>query len=145
MEASDTGWSEKKKWLEFTEKNARYLAVFCSGTKELVGYLYFQFIMEDTANDSVQIPVIYCFELQIKNSYKRQGIGAFLMSMFEGIGKKQGMVKAMLTVFKNNTSAISFYQIRNYLPDEISPSCYYDSQEEASQFSYEIFSKSLLV
>lgn len=42
------------------------------------------------------------FEIQVVPEYQRRGIGAYLISLLETIGKATQMEKVMLTVFKGN-------------------------------------------
>ncbi|TPX59894.1 hypothetical protein PhCBS80983_g02155 [Powellomyces hirtus] len=125
--AKDTGWSSKDKLAEMTEENALYVVATeqrPGGPAEKVGFLYFQFTMEDSCDDEGdpessdqesedrQAPVIYCYELQLETGYQRRGFGTYFMDMLEELGSKYRMRKSMLTVFKSNTAAIAFYQKR---------------------------------
>ncbi|KAJ1547651.1 hypothetical protein HK405_005270 [Cladochytrium tenue] len=81
-------------------------------------------------------------ELQLVESARRRGIGRYLMSLLEAIGRREGTRKAMLTVFKSNSQALAFYSRLGYKPDGISPSrCL--PPAEAEEYSYEIMSKVL--
>ncbi|KAJ3155752.1 hypothetical protein HDU86_004221 [Geranomyces michiganensis] len=153
--AKDTGWSSSNKLGEMTEEHARYVIATettADGRTVRVGFLYFQFTMEDSDENELdgdsgsdqerQIPVVYCYELQIQQAYQRRGLGAYFMDMMEELGAKYRMKKAVLTVFKSNTSAIAFYTKRGYDIDGISPSKHL-SPRRAARISYEIFSKKL--
>ncbi|KAI8919352.1 hypothetical protein DFJ77DRAFT_274334 [Powellomyces hirtus] len=140
-----------------TEENALYVVATeqrPGGPAEKVGFLYFQFTMEDSCDDEGdsersdqesedrQAPVIYCYELQLETGYQRRGFGTYFMDMLEELGSKYRMRKSMLTVFKSNTAAIAFYQKRGYRIDGISPSNHLPPRR-AARVSYEIFSKVL--
>ncbi|KAI8591034.1 hypothetical protein BDZ88DRAFT_413180 [Geranomyces variabilis] len=156
--AKDTGWSSSDKLGEMTEENARYVIATettSDGSTARVGFLYFQFTMEDTCDpegeeadadsgseEERQIPVVYCYELQLEEAYQRRGLGTYFMNLLEELGLKYQMKKSMLTVFKSNTSAIAFYTNRGYDIDGISPSNHLPPRR-AARISYEIFSKSL--
>ncbi|KAJ3024233.1 hypothetical protein HKX48_004506 [Thoreauomyces humboldtii] len=110
---------------EMTEPNARYIVAVDGESvsdappvqKSIVGFLYFQFTMED-CNDEEQsevsniedehgesdvgsgvteIPVVYCYELQLEAGFQRRGVGSHLMSILERVGALYGMRKALLT------------------------------------------------
>ncbi|KAJ3077577.1 ndufv1NADH dehydrogenase flavoprotein subunit 1 [Quaeritorhiza haematococci] len=130
VSAKDTGWSDEKKRDEMREPDARFLVAHLRRTAssgglgggedgvrteepgEPVGFLYFQFTMEDAGpdDDDVQVAVVYCYELQMENRAQRKGLGRHLMHLMESLGRKWGMQKGMLTVFKENTAAMSFYK-----------------------------------
>ncbi|TPX70910.1 hypothetical protein SpCBS45565_g01393 [Spizellomyces sp. 'palustris'] len=152
--AKDTGWSDQDKLAEMSEEHAMYLIAQASDG-QLVGFLYFQFVMEDYCADDnesgedssddkeeEQIPVIYCYELQLESSFQRNGLGAHFMRILEEVGRKYRMEKSMLTVFKSNEAAINFYRQLGYDVDGISPSKHLPPRR-AARISYEIFSKCL--
>jgi len=58
-QAANVGWNQKKKIKEMKEKDARYLVV-STDTKEIVGFLYFQFSTEMDMKD-VEYPVFYMY------------------------------------------------------------------------------------
>jgi len=57
-QAANVGWNQKKKIKEMKEKDARYLVVRTTNSKEIVGFLYFQFSTEMDMKD-VEYPVFY--------------------------------------------------------------------------------------
>ncbi|KAI8806340.1 hypothetical protein BJ742DRAFT_368733 [Cladochytrium replicatum] len=121
-----------------------------------IGFLYFQFTMEDCSDpdlaaeligsnlleDGFQVPVMYCYELQLDKDYRRGGLGKHMLKIMEELGKAWKMRKAMLTVFKHNTDAIGFYNSMRYEIDAISPSNCLPARR-AQRVSYEILSKRL--
>ena len=54
----------------------------------------------------------HSYEIQIAQAYQSHGLGTHMMEVYEGIGKRTNMKKAMLTVFKENQNAIKFYERR---------------------------------
>ncbi|KAL6613581.1 acyl-CoA N-acyltransferase [Neocallimastix sp. 'constans'] len=137
-QAANVGWNQKKKIKEMKEKDARYLVV-STDTKEIVGFLYFQFSTEMDMKD-VEYPVFYIMEIQLVQKVRNLGIGRRLMNIGEQWSKKYKMERLMLTVFLKNKDAIKFYEKLGFKPDEISPSqCL--SSEEAKEYDYEIMSK----
>lgn len=56
----------------------------------------------------------HIFLLYVLPEYRRQGLGAALMSTAESYAKKQGDRQITLQVFENNQTAKDFYQKLNY-------------------------------
>jgi len=73
----------------------------------LLGFLSYQLVDEDGVG-----PVIYIYEIHA--GAQNKGIGTALMKCVEVIGKHEGSVKAMLTVFVSNKDAIRFYERCGY-------------------------------
>ena len=129
-ERSGWGWSDKKKWKEHTDPDARFL-VARNIAGEVIGFTHFRFLQEK------KHAVLYIFELQVAANGRRCGLGKHMMQICELMARKNAMKFVMLTVFKNNLSAIQFYRSKmKYDVDETSPSmCGVDDQP------YEILSK----
>lgn len=83
---------------------------------EVLGFLSFMVTYEDGKE------VIYCYEIHLSPATQGQGLGKELMRRFEEIGRRVGLEKAMLTVFKSNAKAVAFYERLGYDVDEFSPS-----------------------
>ncbi|KAL3474677.1 acyl-CoA N-acyltransferase [Aspergillus californicus] len=83
--------------------------------KEVEGFIEFMVTYEDGYE------VLYCYEIHLAPKVQGQRLGEELMSRFEGIGRRIGLEKAMLTVFKSNNRAIKFYERVGYTEDEYSP------------------------
>ncbi|KAJ3287340.1 hypothetical protein HK104_008656 [Borealophlyctis nickersoniae] len=97
---------------------------------------------EDYEDVNDQIAVMYCYELQLEPHARSIGLGTHLMRIAEAIGKRWGMRKGILTVFKCNVAAIGFYRKMGYDVDGISPSKHLPPRR-AQRISYEILSKRL--
>ncbi|KAI8854195.1 acyl-CoA N-acyltransferase [Chytridium lagenaria] len=116
VKAEDTGWTDRRKRKEMSERDGKYLIAFQStnNTEFPVGFMYFQFLSEESydAEDEKhgEVPVVYCLELQIEPSSQGHGLGSLFMKAMEKLGVAQGLTKAMLTVFKSNEKARSFYK-----------------------------------
>ncbi|EED18855.1 GNAT family acetyltransferase Nat4, putative [Talaromyces stipitatus ATCC 10500] len=82
---------------------------------EVLGFLSFMTTYEDGKK------VLYCYEIHIHPSLQGQGIGRHLMSLFEETGRRIGLEKGMLTVFRANSPAVGFYSRLGYTVDEYSP------------------------
>lgn len=81
-------------------------------------------------------PILYVYEIQIHSKFQRQSLGKKLMMFMQIIGMKMKMKRLMLTVFKSNLKALSFYKNKlGYTVDESSP----DVED------YEILSKSIQI
>ncbi|KAF9107167.1 N-alpha-acetyltransferase 40 [Mortierella sp. AM989] len=138
--SSKDGWCREDKEEEMQDTTSRYLIAFHGEVP--VAMIHFQFVEEETMTDRVA-DVAYCYEIQVTRDYQRRGIGEYLISLLEIIGKSTIMEKVMLTVFKANKNAIKFYLERlHYEYDEISP-CVCLTRGRASRFDYEILSKPL--
>lgn len=82
---------------------------------EVLGFLSFMTTYEDGKE------VLYCYELHVHPSLQGRGIGRYLMVLFEETASRIGLTKAMLTVFKVNVVALTFYERLGYEVDEYSP------------------------
>ncbi|GAA5962112.1 hypothetical protein JCM3765_005526 [Sporobolomyces pararoseus] len=141
---SEDGWDPADKRKELFHVESRFcvlrsndLSIESDGQKNrLLGYTIFRFDTEETAGDE-EADVVYCYELQVESNAHGQGVGRLLMDRLERIGKATKMDKTMLTVFKANGSATSFYEKIGFVVDEIDPSNY----EESDEVDYKILSK----
>ncbi len=106
-------------------------------TEELVGFLSFMLTYED------EYEVIYCYEIHLKPQLRGSGIGKQLMAIMEDMGRKAGVVKAMLTVFVENKAALGFYEKLGYGTDEYSPAPKNLRNGVIKKPTYLILSKSL--
>lgn len=122
---SSVGWAEGKKRKEMKLPDMRYLIVRNmdtkwteddSGKRNVLGFLSFMVTYEDGKE------VAYCYEIHLQPTAQGLGLGRKLMLTMEDIGRRIGLEKAMLTVFKSNTRALDFYQRRlGFGVDEYSP------------------------
>ncbi|KAI9203077.1 acyl-CoA N-acyltransferase [Polychytrium aggregatum] len=105
-------WSDEGKRAEMSSKSSRYLFALDRTSQTPLGFVHFQFVMEDCTDGGPYLPqqaAIYCYELQIAESQQGKGIGRQLLDAMEHIGRDTGMRKAMLTTFKSNDRATRFY------------------------------------
>ena len=121
--ASSIGWSPARKRAEMQLDDMKYLLWsrksghgYNLTTYKVEGFLSFMLTYEDG------IPVIYCYEIHLKPKLQGRGIGRDLMEMMEGVGRKAGVKKAMLTVFTRNKATRGWYERMGYRVDEFSPS-----------------------
>jgi ribosomal protein S18 acetylase RimI-like enzyme len=123
----DFPWNEEDKLKELSSQDSRSLVLFTKKDHLPIGFLSFQFILEDTLDPVVKVSVLYLFELCIQQKHQGKGLGSCLIHMSEQIGRQLNMCKIMLTVFKSNLKAFSLYQKRGFELDEISPELKDDS------------------
>ncbi|EPS30643.1 hypothetical protein PDE_05595 [Penicillium oxalicum 114-2] len=140
--ASSTGWSRSKKRREMRLPEMKYLIlrrrpelpgssslqpsressnevqVVKEGTRDkrrILGFLSCMVTYEDGKK------VMYCYEIHLAAEARGRGLGALLMQRMEEIGRRIGLEKSMLTVFRSNTTARKFYEKGGYEVDEYSP------------------------
>lgn len=131
------GWNEKDKKDELKEKNPWFL-IAKNSESQIVAFAHFKFDFDE------EIPVLYCYEVQVREDMRGKGVGKFLMQILELIGSKAEMQKIMITVFKHNPRAIHFFtDILKYVDDETSPK-FMDPIDE-KEYCYEIMSKPLKI
>ncbi|KAF0718066.1 hypothetical protein AaE_010726 [Aphanomyces astaci] len=132
-EDSTWGFDLAKKRVELFEDAARYIIVERT-PGQVDAFLHFRFV-EDEGD-----AVVYVYEIQVGPGLQRQGLGKRLMQLLQLIGRKYRMKLILLTVFKTNVAAMTFYtETMGFDIDDTSPSAHGDMSE-----SYEILSKSLV-
>ncbi|KAK2752634.1 hypothetical protein FQN55_006747 [Onygenales sp. PD_40] len=143
---STTGWSPAKKKNEMKLLDMRYMLLVRQdsgeeagqdGGREIGGFLSFMVTYEDG------IEVIYCYEIHLAPPLQHRGIGKILIGGYEDIGRKVGVKKCMLTVFKANVSGMRFYERLGYREDEFSPRPMKLRNGNTREFDYMILSKDL--
>jgi ribosomal protein S18 acetylase RimI-like enzyme len=98
-----------------------------------MGFLEYRILIED---DSV---VLYIWEIHLVPRVHKQGLGRYMMQIAELIARKHGLDKIMLTVFKQNVTAMNFYKNKlRYVIDDTDPSM------SGEKVNYEILSKVLV-
>ncbi|CAO2835399.1 unnamed protein product [Amaranthus hypochondriacus] len=130
---SDWPIEEKVKHRDMVAPEARYIFVYevpnVVSTNEkiskpsnecncnVVGFVHYRFILEE------ELPVLYVYELQLEPHIQGKGLGKFLMQLLELIARKNSMAAIMLTVQRQNRSAMFFYTSKlGYCISSISPS-----------------------
>ncbi|KAG8625488.1 hypothetical protein KVT40_007239 [Elsinoe batatas] len=144
--ASAMGWHKGRKRREMRDRDMRYLIVRDStpegdqtrgGTASVAGFLSFMLTHEDG------LPVIYVYEVHLKPSIRKSGVGKQLMNLVEHIGASVGVDKSMLTVFRSNDKAVKWYERLGYTVDEYSPPDKKLRGDKVKQADYLILSKTL--
>ncbi|OLY82324.1 N-alpha-acetyltransferase 40 [Smittium mucronatum] len=79
----------------------KILSISDSKDGSLIGFSAFNFSFEETSGE-FDIPVLYCYEIHIRDKNGGSGLGLSLLSCMEIIGKSNQMKKIMLTSFKGN-------------------------------------------
>ncbi|TPP67257.1 N-alpha-acetyltransferase 40 NatD catalytic subunit [Fasciola gigantica] len=82
----------------------------------IAGFASFRFERE------MERPVLYCYEIQLRDRYRGRSIGRYLMNILSLIAKNSKMTSIMLTVFKFNERALRFFQNLGFVKDESDPS-----------------------
>ncbi|XP_076666224.1 N-alpha-acetyltransferase 40 isoform X2 [Andrena cerasifolii] len=112
-EQCDWGWDPIAKQKELTEPGARYLVASSDG--EFLGFSHFRFDIDHREE------VLYCYEIQLESVVRRKGLGHFMMSALESMALDSSMRKVVLTVFKDNPSAVQFFYSLGYKLDKTNP------------------------
>ncbi|XP_071698875.1 uncharacterized protein [Rutidosis leptorrhynchoides] len=137
-------WPEKEKLKrrEMSSHEALYIFVYevpitPDTEASVIGFVHYRFTIEE------DIPVLYLYELQLESAYQGKGLGKFLMELVELIACKNCMGAVVLTVQKQNTSAVNFYLNKlRYNISAISPSKVYQQMGViGEEKSYEILCK----
>jgi ribosomal protein S18 acetylase RimI-like enzyme len=144
--ASGGGWSRPAKRKEMKLPDMKYLilrgpsdAADGPGSQSVVlGFLSFMVTYEDGKE------VVYCYEIHLSENARGKGLGKLLMGKMEEIGRRIGLEKTMLTVFKSNEMAREFYHRNGYVLDEYSPKPRRLRNGTVKEFGYEILSKQLI-
>ena len=143
-EPSSFGWHPKRKMREMKEKEMRYIILKdCppqdSSEAGISGFLSFMLTHDSTPS----VPVLYIYEIHLDNGTRGKGLGRSLMKMAENIAKRVGVEKVMLTCFKSNGNARSFYEKMGYDVDICSPDDR-KTRNKVDKVDYVIMSKDLV-
>lgn len=128
-EKSSSGWNEMEKLSEmFDEPSAYYLIAYENSRP--VGFSHFRFDMDFDSQ------VVYCYELQIDSTFRRNGLGKHIMDILEALCVEFSLEKVILTCSKYNENGMKFFKEHlKYKRDET------DLNEEDPSLDYEILSK----
>lgn len=149
--ASEIRWSPASKRKEMVLPDMRYLVVrereepyiseflnaHPAAGAGIYGFVSFMITYEDGYE------VIYVYEIHLVPGLRGQGVGTTLMQMVESVGRKAGLEKCMLTVFKANQKASRWYEHCGYGVDDFSPGPRVLRNGTIKEPSYLILSKSL--
>lgn len=149
---SEMKWSSAKKKREMILPDMRYIVLSENtstsvlpsesvpdgkGTLKTLGFISFMLTYEDN------LEVLYVYEIHLDVELRSQGVGTVLMTLVESIGRKAGVEKCMLTVFKSNRKAVKWYQRCGYDIDAYSPGPRILRNGKVKESSYSILSKPL--
>ncbi|KIJ21685.1 hypothetical protein PAXINDRAFT_64676, partial [Paxillus involutus ATCC 200175] len=141
--SSSFGWNPQAKKMEMFDLLSRFVIVQHGDDPQdsakgsgVLAYTLFRFDREEYQD------VVYCYELQVAADARRCGLGRLLTQMLSDIGAQWGMTKVMLTVFKANHTALSFYKSIGFVVDETSPDFPEDSEGWTDdEYDYSILSR----
>ena len=138
---SSKGWSGIKKRKEMRLLDMKFLLLKpvyeTTDTGSVEGFLSFMITIEDERD------VVYIYELHLQEDLQGKGAGKWMMSHVEAIGRRAGMCKTMLTVFRSNVRAVNFYEALGYEVDEYSPEPKKLRSGKIKEADYLILSKEL--
>ncbi|OAF68371.1 N-acetyltransferase 11 [Intoshia linei] len=113
---SGWGWSNDDKRKEIVEHN-NHAILLEDNVQDIMGFVLFDFEKCETTRK----PILYCSELHVSPYYVKLGYGSLLADIIEKIAYTTKQTKIVLTVFKSNMVAISFYIKRGYKTDVTDP------------------------
>ncbi|KAF2206637.1 hypothetical protein CERZMDRAFT_52779 [Cercospora zeae-maydis SCOH1-5] len=140
-EPSSFGWHPKRKMREMKEKEMKYIILRDSSPQESLrgsvsGFLSFMLTHDSTPS----MPVLYVYEVHLDESARGKGLGRSLVGMAENIARRVGVEKVMLTCFKSNVKARTFYERLGYDVDVCSPEDR-KTRNKVVKVDYDIMSK----
>ncbi|KFY45515.1 hypothetical protein V495_02938 [Pseudogymnoascus sp. VKM F-4514 (FW-929)] len=122
--ASKEGWKPAAKRREMRLLELKYLLVRSTGPRDgeeekkagdIETFVSFMPTIEDEQE------VLYVYEIHLAPTLRRSGLGRQLMMLVEGVARKIGVEKVMLSCFTRNAIAKGFYEGIGYEKDEYSP------------------------
>ena len=105
-DANPWGWNAAVKRSELAHDNARFVLVRGGGGK-IQAFAHFRFDPDDEVHASRA--VLYVRELQVAQPFRSSGLGARIMNLLQRVAGQFELDCVMLTVFKTNARALSFY------------------------------------
>jgi len=100
MEA-EFGWKVKKE--ELWSNHAWYML---ARTEEGRAVAFSHFRYDINCEDEV----LYCYEIQVEEGFRRKGLGRFMMKVLEMLCLKADMLKLMVTIFKKDVPQAEFFK-----------------------------------
>lgn len=99
------GWNTTLKRHELQHPSARFLIVYRASDHAFAGFLHYRFERDDRTRE----PIVYIWDLQIVDSFQRQGLGSRLLRFLEQLARQRDRVALQLTAFTENEPALRFY------------------------------------
>ena len=107
-DANPWGWDAAAKWSELAHDDARFVLVRGGdGSGSIQAFAHFRFDPDDEVHASRA--VLYVRELQVAQPFRSSGLGARIMNLLQRVAGQFELDCVMLTVFKTNARALSFY------------------------------------
>lgn len=129
-ESSTFGWHPRRKRKEMLEPEMKYFFVRRKGAKPTIertksgdldtSILGFLSCMV-THDSSPSVPVLYIYEIHLKETLRGLGLGKHLMRIADQLAENVGLEKVMLTCFLCNEKAHRFYNMHGFDKDVCSP------------------------
>ncbi|KFY97672.1 hypothetical protein V498_01931 [Pseudogymnoascus sp. VKM F-4517 (FW-2822)] len=122
--ASKQGWKPTAKRREMRLLELKYLLIRSAEPRDgeekgMAGGIEAFASFMPTIEDEQE--VLYVYEIHLAPSLRRSGLGRQLMKLVEGVARKIGVEKVMLSCFTRNATAKGFYEGIGYEKDEYSP------------------------
>ena len=107
-DANPWGWNAAAKRSELAHDDARFVLVRGGdGSGSIQAFAHFRFDPDDEVHASRA--VLYVRELQVAQPFRSSGLGARIMNLLQRVAGQFELDCVMLTVFKTNARALSFY------------------------------------
>lgn len=114
-------WRDEGKRNQLASSKMRFL-IARGAEQHISAFMAFKFLLENG------IPVIYVYELQVRPEHAGKGLGSHLVDAAMHVCKTKapGIKRLVLTCFRHNTGALSFYKKLGFKEEPHSPSdkCY---------------------
>lgn len=132
--ASSWGWNSQLKMQELNTDKMVYLFALMDGESCLdftnstpAAFACFLYTTEpkrtayhyDQLTAEMEEPVLYCYELQVRNEHQGRGLGRLLMQYGMKLAMETDACRLVLTCFCSNRHALEFYQSLGYSVDYI--------------------------
>lgn len=107
------GWSTKSKQFEVMEEDACFLIAVIGDNP--IGFIHFKFEEQDN------MFTLFIYNIEVAEEYQKNGLGTFLMSAVESIGKEIKVDCLMTMLFKANELGLEFFRKNGFISSPISP------------------------
>lgn len=120
-EIFDYPWKDKDRFFDYLSRSNAYIIL---SENKLIGY----FLFDENEKDKI----IILTKMAIKEKYKRQRFGSFIIFSLLAIVNKTNFEKVLLHVRESNTDAINFYKNLGFETISVRPGYYKRTSKEAA-------------